>query len=101
MNDWKQQPQQTAAQESARVVHERKPLPDNEFSAVLSTFVRARVRTKNHEMAAWPEHKTLQMKNLRQTKLPRWPCLVQHRCRTKPLWEGEVSSGRWAVSSGR
>jgi hypothetical protein len=31
MNDWKQHPEQTTAQESARVVHERKALPDNEL----------------------------------------------------------------------
>jgi hypothetical protein len=31
MNDWKQYPQQTTVQERARVVHERKALPDNEL----------------------------------------------------------------------
>jgi hypothetical protein len=31
MNDWKQYPEQTTMQESARVVHERKALPDNEL----------------------------------------------------------------------
>jgi hypothetical protein len=31
MNDWKRQPEQSRAQESARVVHERKALPDNEL----------------------------------------------------------------------
>jgi hypothetical protein len=31
MNDWKQHPEQTNVQESARVVHERKALPENEL----------------------------------------------------------------------
>jgi hypothetical protein len=31
MNDWKQHPEQTTVQESARVVHERKALPDNDL----------------------------------------------------------------------
>jgi hypothetical protein len=31
MNDWKQHPQLTAVQESARVVHERKALPENDL----------------------------------------------------------------------
>jgi hypothetical protein len=59
MNDWAQHPQHTTAQKGARVVHERKPLPENEFSAVLSTFVRARVRTRYHATAALTAHKTL------------------------------------------
>jgi len=59
MNDWKQRPRHTTEQESARVVHERKPLLDNEFSAGLSTFVRTRVRTADQAMAAWQCHKSL------------------------------------------
>jgi hypothetical protein len=31
MNDWKRYPQQSTVQENARVVHERKALPDNDL----------------------------------------------------------------------
>jgi hypothetical protein len=92
MNDWKQHGQHTTTQKGARVVHERKPLPDNELDTVLSRFVRTRVRTRYHATAAWQAHKTLQIKNLRQTKSPIWPCFVQHRCWTR-RWAGEGGVG--------
>jgi hypothetical protein len=50
MNDWKQYPQQTTVQESARVVHERKALPENELGdrcPRLSVHVPGQQITKN------------------------------------------------------
>jgi hypothetical protein len=94
MNDWKQRPRHTTAEESARVVHERKPLPENEFSAVLSAFVRARARTKYHAPAARNGHKSLIFNSLRQAEFARMALFVQHRCWTKPLWEWAVGGGR-------